>query len=143
MDIWIYVWLAVTAVAMIVEFLTSELVSVWFIGGGIVAIILAAVGLEWYVHLPVFIVLSIILMLCFRSVIKKKLNSQTVLTNAETVIGETFVLIKGITFDSVGEIKIGDIIWSATTENKTEIAAGKKVKILRIEGNKYIVEEIE
>ena len=29
--IWLYIWLAVTAVAVIVEFVTNELVSVWFI----------------------------------------------------------------------------------------------------------------
>ena len=59
---WTYVWLGVTAVALIVEFITSDLLSIWFAGGGIIAMILALCGLSWYVHLPIFIVLSFVLL---------------------------------------------------------------------------------
>lgn len=141
---WVYVWLAVTAAALIFEFITSEMVSIWFVGGGLVAMLLAGVGLDWYFHVPAFIVVSFVLMLCFRSIVIKKLKGDEVKTNAETVIGKEFELIDGIDFNSAGSIKINGVVWSATTENETDkIPAGSKVIIKGIEGNKYIVKEVK
>ena len=140
---WLYIWIGITAVALVVELLTSEMVSVWFAGGGAVAIILSAVGLDWYVHLPAFIVVSAILMLCFRSLVMKKLSVGEVKTNAETVIGKEVELLSGITFDTAGTVKINGVVWNAVAETEnTEIPAGKRVIITGISGNKYIVKEI-
>lgn len=139
---WIYIWLAVTAVALIVEFVTTELVSVWFIGGGLVAMLLSGLGLEWYFHVPAFIIVSIALMLCFRSFVMRKLKGEDVKTNAETAIGKEYELIDGISFNTAGSIKINGVIWSAVSENEDAlIPSGTKVVVKRIEGNKYIVEE--
>ena len=139
---WIYIWLAVTAVALIVEFVTTDLVSVWFVGGGLVAMLLSGLGLEWYFHLPAFIVVSLALMLCFRSLVMKKLKGEDVKTNAETAIGKEYELIDGISFNTAGSIKINGVIWSVVSENENAlIPSGTKVVVKKIEGNKYIVEE--
>ena len=139
---WLYIWLAVTAAALIVEFITAELVSVWFIGGGLVAMLLAGLGLDWYVHVPAFIACSFALMLCFRKLVMKKLNKNDVKTNAETVIGKEYELHTAIGFNQAGSIKINGVVWTAVAEDdNAEIPAGTKVVIERIEGNKYIVKE--
>ena len=139
---WLYIWLAVTAAALIIEFLTSELVSVWFVGGGLVAMLLAGLGLDWYVHVPAFIVVSFAAMLCFRRFVMKKLNKEEIKTNAETIIGKEYELLSDIGFNKAGSIKVNGVIWTAVTEDENaEIAAGKKVIVERIEGNKYIVKE--
>ena len=141
---WIYLWLAVTAAALVIEFTTSEMVSIWFVGGGLVAMLLAGLGLEWYFHVPAFIVVSLVLMLCFRSLVMKKLKGKDVRTNADTAIGKEYELIDGISFNAAGSIKINGVTWSAVTENENaEIPAGTKVIVKGIEGNKYIVEEKE
>lgn len=139
---WLYIWLAVTAAALIIEFMTSELVSVWFVGGGLVAMLLAGLGLDWYIHVPAFIVISFVLMLCFRRLVMKKLNRGEVKTNAETFIGKDYELLTAIGFNQAGSIKINGVVWTAVTEDENaEIPAGTKVIIERIEGNKYIVKE--
>ena len=139
---WLYIWLAVTAAALIVEFMTAELVSVWFVGGGLVAMLLAGLGLDWYVHVPAFIVVSFLLMLCFRRLVMKKLNKNEVKTNAETVIGKEYELLTAIGFNQAGSIKINGVVWTAVAEDdNAEIPAGTKVVIEKIEGNKYIVKE--
>ncbi|MEG9430011.1 MAG: NfeD family protein [Christensenellaceae bacterium] len=139
---WLYIWLAVTAAALIVEFMTAELVSVWFVGGGLVAMLLAGLGLDWYIHVPAFIVVSFLLMLCFRRLVMKKLNKDEVKTNAETVIGKEYELLTAIGFNQAGSIKINGVVWTAVAEDdNAEIPAGTKVIIEKIEGNKYIVKE--
>ena len=139
---WLYIWLAVTAAALIIEFLTSELVSVWFVGGGLVAMLLAGLGLDWYFHVPAFIVVSFALMLFLRRLVMKKFNKCEVKTNAETVIGKEYELLTAIGFNQAGSIKVSGVVWTAIAEDENaEIPAGTKVIIERIEGNKYIVKE--
>ena len=139
---WLYIWLAVTAGALVIEFVTAELVSIWFVGGGLVAMLLAGLGLDWYFHIPAFIIVSLALMFFLRRVAMKKLNKTAEKTNAETVIGKDFVLLKDISFNNAGEIKVNGVVWTAIAEDENaEIPAGAKVVVKKIEGNKYIVEE--
>ena len=139
---WIYVWLAVTAFALIIEFVTADMVTIWFAGGGLVAMILAACGLEWYVHVPVFIVVSFVAMLVFRKMVIEKLGKGEVKTNAETAVGKDFTLLSPITFGQAGSIKINGVVWNAVGENEDEVIdAGSVVTIKAIKGNKYIVKK--
>ncbi len=139
---WIYVWLAVTAFALIIEFVTADMVTIWFAGGGLVAMILAACGLEWYVHVPVFIVVSFAAMLVFRKMVIEKLGKGEVKTNAETAVGKDFTLLSPITFGQAGSIKINGVVWNAVGENEDEVIdAGSVVTIKAIKGNKYIVKK--
>ena len=139
---WIYVWLAVTACALIIEFVSADMVTIWFAGGGLVAMILAACGLEWYVHVPVFIVVSFAAMLVFRKMVIEKLGKGEVKTNAETAVGKDFTLLSPITFGQAGSIKINGVVWNAVGENEDEVIdAGSVVTIKAIKGNKYIVKK--
>ncbi len=139
---WLYIWLGVTALALILEFITTDLVSIWFAGGGLVAMLLAGLGVELYIHLPVFIVVSFAMMLCFRKMVMRRFNVGGTVSNTEAVIGKEVKLITGISFGEPGSIKINDVVWTAIADSdKAEIAAGTIVRIKDIRGNKYIVEE--
>ena len=141
--IWVYVWLAITAGALITEFLTADMVSIWFAGGGIVALSLALFDIAWYIHLPVFIVLSLVLLLTFRKLVMKKLIKGDTKTNADAVIGLEFTLLTDIGFNQMGTIKVNGVVWNVNTEDeKEEVSAGSIVKVLKIQGNKYIVEKV-
>lgn len=139
---WVYVWLAITALALIVEFATVEIVSVWFGCGGLVALLFALLGVPWYVQIPIFIVVSFASIFLLRRFVLKKINNVQENLNADSAIGKDFKLIKGISFENAGEIKVNDVIWSAVTEDgKKEIAKDTIVKVVNLKGNKYIVEE--
>ena len=38
-----WIWLGVTLLAIVAELFTTELISIWFVGGGIVAVCLLAI----------------------------------------------------------------------------------------------------
>ena len=140
---WIYIWLAVTALALILEFCTNDMVSIWFAGGGVIAMIISALGLSWYVHVPVFIVISFVLLLSFRKLVLRYLDKGEVRTNADSAIGKEFALISAIGFNQPGTIKINDVVWNAVTENQNDIVAeGTIVRVVKLKGNKYIVEKV-
>ena len=141
---WIYVWLAVTVIALIVEFSTADMVSIWFAGGGLVALILSALGVLWPWQILAFIVVSIALLVAFRRVLLKKLDKGTVKTNASQVIGQEYRLLTAIGLNQTGTIKINDVIWRVDTlEQAQQISEGSLVRIIDIKGNKYIVEEVK
>ena len=140
--IWIYIWLGVTALALIIEFTTNDMISIWFAGGGLVAMIISAFGVSWYVHLPAFIVLSMVLLLSFRKIVMKYLYKGESRTNADSAIGKEYALLSEIAFNQPGTIKINDVVWNAVTEKPEEkIPTGTKVKVIGIKGNKYVVEK--
>lgn len=144
MSYWFYIWVGITALALVIEFLTTDLLCVWFVGGGIVAIILSACGLEWYIHLPAFIVVSFALLICFRKLALKFLIKKEEKTNAESSIGKEYTLLTSIGFNQVGTIKIGDVVWSVECKDEhQEIEQGQIVKVVAIKGNKYIVEKLD
>ena len=139
---WLYIWLGITALALILEFVTSDMISIWFVGGGLIAIILSACSLAWYIHLPIFIAVSFILLFSFRPIVMKKLMANEEKTNADSAIGKEYTLLTDIGFNMLGTIKIGDVIWNVDTENeREEIPAGTVVEIVKILGNKYIVKK--
>ncbi len=140
---WVYVWLGVTALALIIEFVSNDMISIWFAGGGIVAMIISAFGVSWYVHFPIFIVLSMVLLLAFRKIVMKYLYKGESRTNADSAIGREYILLTDIAFNQAGTIKINDVVWNAVAKTQgEEIPAGTKVRVLAIKGNKYVVEVI-
>lgn len=137
----LYVWAAVIAISLIVEFVTQEVVSIWFAGGGLVSLILAAcnVSLAW--QIPVFVVVSIALVLSIRPLIKKFIKKDTVPTNVDTLIGKTGKLLTDITEDSNGTLKFKGVVWSANSSEP--LSAGTEVEVVEINGNTLKVKKVE
>lgn len=141
---WIYIWLAITVIALIVEFSTADMVSIWFAGGGLIALVLSAINVWWAWQILAFIVISVVLLVAFRKVLLSKLDKGTVKTNASQVIGQEYRLLTAIGLNQTGTIKINDVIWRVDTlEQAQEISEGCLVRIIDIKGNKYIVEEVK
>lgn len=142
MDWMIWVWLGVTALSLIIEFVTMEMASIWFVAGGIVCMILASVGVRWEIQLVVFIVLSLVLLLALRKIaLKFLLKKDNTKTNAESAFGETYKLLTDITEDNMGTIKINGVVWNVVSADNKPIQKGELVRVLKISGNKYIVEK--
>lgn len=140
---WVCFWLGITALSALVEFITNDMVSIWFAGGGLVAMVLALLGLGWFIHVPVFIVVSLVLLLCFRKIVLKYFYKGESRTNADSAIGREYELLEDIGFNKNGSIKVNDVVWTAVAKDqKTVIPAGTIVKVKEIKGNKYVVEEV-
>ena len=140
--LWIF-WLVVAVLFLIVEFVTVELVSVWFSGASIVAMIisLCGLGLEW--QILSFCVVSVALVLVTRPIVARHLKRNESKTNVDTLIGEVATVTKEILPDDRGEVKIKGQYWLAISHNNEKIEANKKVSILAIEGAKLIVKIYE
>ena len=140
---WVYVYLGITVFALVVEFITTDLISIWFAGGGAVALIVSAFVPMWYVHVPIFVAVSFVLLFVLRKLLLAKLNKNVERVNADSAIGKEFVLLEDIAFNQLGSIRVNGVVWSAVaTDPNTSINKSKVVKVVGLDGNKYIVEEV-
>lgn len=145
MDFMIWVWLGVIVLAIILEAITFDITSIWFAFGAIPSLILSLIGgISWYVQLIVFIVLSVLLILSLRGVVKKWLfKNAKEKTNMDALLGKEYKLLSAINEDNSGTVKINGVVWSCLEVNSQSIDEGNYVKIIKIEGNKLIVEKVE
>ena len=141
--LWIWIWLGVLAVSLIVEFLTMELVSVWISFGSLVALILACLKVGYEIQIIVCVAVSVASILLLRKITLKFLSKskEKTETNIDTIIGTKTKLLSDISEDEMGTIKVNGVVWNVKTENNEIIKKDEYVKILKIEGNKLIVEK--
>lgn len=140
MDSWLWIWLAVVVVSLIAEFATMEMVSIWFVLGGLVAMILSAFHVMVEIQIAVFIAISVALLLSLRKIVLKYFSKDNVKTNFEAIIGRSFELIDPIKKNQNGSLKVNDVVWTAISEDSdAEIESGTEVVITALRGNKVIV----
>ena len=135
----ILLWAFVFIVALIIELTTTELVSIWFCGGAVVSVILAAVGLPFWVQLLVWVVVSAVLLVSGRLIWVKKLKTKNVGTNTDALIGEEILITETVTERSNGAGKVRDVTWTVVSDRTIE--AGSYATVKEIRGNKLIVEK--
>ena len=133
---WIF-WLVLVIVLAIIEIATVNLLTVWFVISGIVAMILSFFVDNSAITSTVFSVLGIILLFTTRPRLKKILPTQKARTNIDRVIGMTGVVTAEIKKNQIGEVKVDGKTWSAISDKL--IAVGENVIIDAIDGVKLVV----
>ena len=145
MQVWFWIWIAVIVASVVVEALTLDMVSVWFGAGAFIPMILAATNVcGWEIQMIIFIIVSALLIIFLRKITMRYLfKNSGAKTNKDSLIGLTARMLEATDFDTVGSIKINDVVWSAVGDNGQEIEKGKVVEIVAIAGNKLKVKEIQ
>lgn len=134
-------WLIFFIILVIVELITVNLVTIWFAFGALVTSLVSLYTTDTVILLAVFTLVSLLLLLITKPVVKKLKVKKVVATNLDQVIGKTGVVTEPIAKDKIGEVKVLGKTWSAYSDK--EISKDKKVKILSISGVKLKVEEKE
>ena len=141
----IYIWLMTLVLFVVVEIATMGLTTIWFAGGALVALLLAAFNTSFYVQLGVFLVVSIVLLVVTRPLALKYFNQTVEKTNAEGLIGKQAIVVTRIhNLKEEGQVMLGGMEWSARAyEENGIIPSGSVVEVKEIQGVKLIVSEIE
>lgn len=138
----VIVWLAICIIALILEAITTEIVSIYFSFGAIVAMICAIFEMSFWPQVWIYIAVVAITLFTTRPLFLKYLKSNEIKTNVDALIGKRFKLSKAITSDERGELIISGITWSTTTNDNSSIDENETVEILSLEGSKLIVKKI-
>lgn len=133
---WIF-WLILVIILTVIELATVNLLTIWFVISGIVALILSFFIEDVAIVSTIFAVLGIILLITTRPILKKYLPTQRERTNIDRVIGMKGLVTEEIKKNVIGEVKVDGKKWSAINNKKIEV--GEEVIVDAIDGVKLIV----
>ncbi len=139
------IWLSIFLIALIIEISTAELVSIWFSGGALFALIFTYIpNVPFFVEIIVFFVTSGILLILLRPLSKRLMekHKQQIATNIDAIIGKRGIIIKEINPLEPGEVKVDALIWNCINIDDTKIEKGQTVEVIKVEGNKLTVKKI-
>lgn len=140
MSYWV-MWLIVVILLAIIEFATVNLVSIWFVLSGIVAMIVSLFTDLFYIQFGVFVLLGILLMLVTKPALNKMIKENKTKLNLERIIGMEGVVTEQIEKNKVGEVKVDGKLWSAI--GNVKIPVDGVVKVKAIDGVKLVVEKVK
>ncbi len=135
-----FVWFGLLVLFILVEAGTVSMVSAWFAAGALAALAVALLGAEIWLQVLVFITVSAVTLGLLRPIVKKHFNPRITRTNVDALAGKICLCVADIdNTASRGQVKLGDVEWSARSTSGEPISAGTQVKIDRVEGVKVYV----
>ena len=142
MGIWI--WLAMAVLFLVLEATTVTMVSLWFAGGCLAALLVAATGGGWGFQVFTALAVSALLLACLRPIARKHFTPKLTKTNVDAVIGaQGYVTADIDNMAATGTVKLGAMEWTARSADGSLIPKGTLVKVEKIEGVKAFVSPAE
>ena len=137
-------WLGLVILFLIVEAATVTMVSLWFAGGALAALVVAALDGGIVLQIIAFAVVSTTLLALLRPIARKHFTPKLTRTNVDSVIGtEGYVTGDIDNVAATGTVKLGAMEWTARSATGEKISIGTLVKVEKIEGVKAFVTPVE
>ena len=137
---WI-IWVAAMVLFGIAEAATVNMVSVWFLGGALAALITQLCGGSLWLQVTLLFVVSAVLLASLRPFVKKFVSPKRTATNADMALGREAYVIETIdNLHGTGAVKLDGKVWSARSLQETVVPEGALVRIVKLEGVKLYVE---
>ena len=138
-----YIWLIVIIVMSILEACTAQLVSIWFVIGAVVSLIVSIFSTSVTLQIIVFIAVTLLMLFLTRPFVKKLFSFKKEDTNSGRYIGKTGIVVKTINNEiGEGQVNIFGSIWTARSVDDSIIAEGENVKVESIQGVKVLVKKL-
>ena len=136
----IIIWVIILAAFIIAEAATAQLVSIWFVAGSAVSLIISIFQGPVWLQVAAFIIVSGLTLIFTRPIVRKLKVKEEPKLNNDRHIGKVAVVTKEINnTKSEGSVKLEGMDWSARSDSGAVIPQGESVTVLRIEGVKLIV----
>ncbi len=135
-------WIILFLVLLLIELATVNLVSIWFAVGALGAFATSFFTNSILIQLLIFVVISVISLLITLPIVKKFKSKESIVpTNLDRVIGRQAEVTKEIKPNHYGEVEIFGTTWTAISQETIKI--GEKVRVLKMDGVKLIVDREE
>jgi len=140
MELTNYIWLGVAILAAVIEAAVPALVSIWFVPGGLAALIVSLLGGPVWLQILLFLAVSCLALVITRPLAKKIQGAEKENTNADMALGRTALVTEDINnILGAGRVNVLGNSWAARSADDSVIPKGETVTVERIEGVKLIV----
>jgi len=138
-----WIWLGLMIFFILVELHTYSLTTVWLAIAALAMVFLSLLleSLSLPAQALIFLAISAALLIFTRPLAIKKFKMGKTKTNVDSLAGLSAPVAKAIGKFEKGEVKINGQVWSAVSEDGSEIEAGSICEILRVEGVKLVVRQ--
>lgn len=138
--IWL-IWLILTMVFAVAEAATVGLVSVWFMGGSLAAMLVSLLGGSLLGQTAAFLLISVGLLACLRPFVRRFVTPKKTATNADLALGREAYLTETVdNLRGTGALKLDGKEWTVRSLDGSVLPQGTLVKVVRLEGVKLLVE---
>lgn len=133
-------WIAIAAIAIIVDLFTSTFLFCWLAVGSAGAIVANFLGFNIVAQILVFSILTIISIAVGYKIVRKKIKTgvKRLPLMEEKFIGKTYIAEEDIKVST--QLKVDGIYWTGENEGE-KILKGQKFVISEIRGNKLIIKK--
>ena len=139
-----FFWLAAAVVLAVVEAVTASLVTIWFAGGAVLAMVCAWLGIGYVGQLTVFVIGSLLLLMLTRPFAKRVLHRDGQPTNADRIIGQQGIVTEQIDqTKGTGRIMVLGQSWAAVSADESILEPKTAVVVQAIQGVKAVVQRKE
>ena len=133
-------WIIALVVFLVAEGLTAALVSVWFCGGSVAALIAAGFGAPVWLQIALFLVVSGVLLALLGPIARRVARPGKTALNADRHIGRQALVTQEIdNLHGTGAVKLDGVEWTAKSESGDVIPVDTVITVLRISGPKVYV----
>ena len=132
-------WLLVIIILSIIEVLTVNLVTIWYVASALVSLIISIFIDDFTTQFAVFVILGTILLLTTKKTLNNLLKYKRAKTNLDRIIGMKGIVIEEIKKNKTGAVKVDGKVWTAYADK--DIKVDSIVRILEINSTKIKVEE--
>jgi len=135
------VWIVAGLILAALEMLMPGLVIIWFGVAAVVTGILAIFVHSPYVQFGAFVVLSGLMVVFSQRIARRITRNEPEPVGANRMPGAIGIVVQDISPPGLGRVKVSGDEWRA--EAAVAINRGQRVRVLRVEGTRLIVEPIE
>lgn len=138
-----FIWLAMVILFLLIEMVTVSLVSIWFVGGAVVALFSSLLGMPVPGQIVLFFLVSLGLLIATRPFVKKYVKPHNIRTNYEQVIGGRVQVTERIDNSAeTGTVVYNGQEWSARSiEDTVVFEAGETATVQEVRGVKLYVKK--
>lgn len=139
------IWIIVAVLLFILEIFTPGFLAACLGFGCLGAGLGALIGLDYTVQGIIFMIFSLIVFFGVRPIMMKHFHKVTgdYKSNVDALVGKPGLVIEAIDSTSgQGRVKVSGEDWRGAGETEQSLIKGSKVRVLRVEGTKLIVEPI-
>ncbi len=135
-----YFWFLVAVFLGILEVITTNLVSIWFVISALLAMGVSFLTDNLVIQIGIFVVGGVVLMPISKK-LYAKIRGKGAKTNLDRIIGMKGIVTEDIENGNIGEVKVDGKRWSAYAD--TDIHKGENVEVLAINSVKIKVKRWE
>ena len=136
-----FLWALLGIALAILEMVTQGFVLLCFAFGAVAAAITDLVGYhDLRVQLGVFAAVSFVCFFTLRPALRVWFSPRRGETNVRALIGTEGTVITGADPGQIAYVRLGAEVWRAQAVDGAALVAGERVRVVRVEGNRAIVE---